>query len=471
MKTLGSHHKEMKWILRAGTETTPIEVRVTVDQSALGSAKVGVVFGVDETGKPLQVFPPLGPNSHATGKLNEDFHWSLKFYGSLKNLGKKGFYEVRQMEQGCERWYPATVVRQHRADLVEAVLHLPTQSGESRECSFPLVPLTDVRDFASKEPIALPERVLSIEVPKANPLHALLAVDGEPCTHFFGRPTPAPSRAGSQDDQVLRLKVDQERQNCTGNFGALVLEDFLRVPPQLVKAPEASKQKCSWSVALGHFADHVFEIEKQYKTKTLTLTVDGKCLADATAEELDCAGSEWECKFRLMGERTLEFEVHETNADGDALDSTGVVPYTVKVDKEVVIKVPDDKDFTTATLTVGGISPMDMRQKTIQAKGETVQVSPQGLFSTYNISVPNKVNADAATGFSAVGRSILNAGVNSANLLYHSSLGNSIREASKENNSALFGWCMTANTVVDESTSTEIKQPSDAKLLTPILVN
>jgi hypothetical protein len=449
MKTLGSHHQEMKWVLRVGTETTPIEIKVTVDQSALGNTKVGVVFGVDEAGKPLQVFPPLGPNYHATGKLNEDFHHSLKFYGSLKHLGKNGIYEVRQVEQGVERWYPAKVVRQHRADLVEAVLHMPSQSGETRECSFPLVPLTDVRDSASKEPIALPERVLSIEVPMANPFHSLLAVDGEPCTHFFGRPTPAPSGDGSPKDQVLRLKVDKERQNCTGNFGYLLLDDFLRVPPQLLKAPEASKQRCVWSVALGPFADHVFEIERQYKTKTLTLTVDGKCLAEASAEELDCLGSEWECKFRLSGERTLEFEVHETNADGDALDSTGVVPYIVKVDEEVVIRVPDDSDFTTATLTVGGISPGDMRQKVIQTEGEMVQVSPQGLFSTYNILVPTKVNAEAATGLSAVGQSILSAGVNSA----------------------LFGWCMTANAVVDESTSVEIKQPSDARLITPTLVN
>merc|ERR1712032_1062985 len=48
------------------------------------------------------------------------------------------------------------------------------------------------------------------------------------------------------------------------------------------------------------------------------------------AEDIDCSGHNWECKFRFVGERTLDFHVNETNKDGNVLESKGTASHRRK---------------------------------------------------------------------------------------------------------------------------------------------
>merc|ERR1712151_1020442 len=52
---------------------------------------------------------------------------------------------------------------------------------------------------------------------------------------------------------------------------------------------------------------------------------DDDVLVDASAEDIGCAGTAWECKFCLVGEKVMNFDVYETNLDGVPLETRGTV--------------------------------------------------------------------------------------------------------------------------------------------------
>jgi hypothetical protein len=411
LQSLGSHHQEMRWNIVAGLGTPPLELKIMTDGGLVHSTKVGVVAGLDEAGRPRQVFPLPGPNGHTKEKLKEDVRWSQKFRGSVADLNKKHFYEVRLPDQlGGYRWNLATVTHQ-RMDYVEAVVAMTDQYETAREVHFPAVAMADVREAASKKPLSCPERVLSLEVPKANPLHATLAVDGEPITHFFGRPTPPPSKEASSNfaagTQTLRLKVDKARKRCTGNFSTECLSDFLKSEVQLVES-QSTRLKHTWTISLGQTAEHVIEIEKKWSmSKIVTVSVDGSRMVEAKAEDLECPTHEFVCNFCLVGERFLEFEVHETNADGIVLDSTGVARSRMKVMKHCSVHIPDENDFNTAVLLVEGV-PFSLMQDSRKPKpGDSIDIAPEVLLSVYGIRVPFKVNEAAHAGLQNITDSLV----------------------------------------------------------------
>merc|ERR1712137_20858 len=98
-----------------------------------------------------------------------------------------------------------------------------------------------------------------------------------------------------------------------------------------------------WTIAIGKDAIHTITLEKTSKSKVVTLSVDGALLIESNAEDLDCPTEQWECSFRFKGERVVNFEVHETNVDGDPQDTTSVVERKIPYSRECSIKILDER--------------------------------------------------------------------------------------------------------------------------------
>merc|ERR1712232_1088487 len=101
-------------------------------------------------------------------------------------------------------------------------------------------------------------------------------------------------------------------------------------------------------------AVHTIILERKWKSTIATLTVDGALLIESNAEDLDCPTEHWECKFRFKGERVVNFEVHETNVDGDVQDTTSTVHHRIPYSRECSIKIVNDNDVRHAELSVDG---------------------------------------------------------------------------------------------------------------------
>merc|ERR1712048_52777 len=128
-----------------------------------------------------------------------------------------------------------------------------------------------------------------------------------------------------------------------------------------------------------------------------------------------------ECKFRFMGETRIDFEVHETNKDGNVLDTKGVVSKRLKYSRECVVSFNDWSNLASADLVVEEptqtVGPdCAISQGTVETKQvcfrdlplkrdvheeDALQICPLVLQATYGVACPYKVNELAPCGLSA----------------------------------------------------------------------
>jgi hypothetical protein len=164
--------------------------------------------------------------------------------------------------------------------------------------SYPAVRAADIREAVTGREFQVPQRTLALEVPVKDPTHAILCVDGHDLiTHYFARATPPPSVG----PKMINVEVSKDRENAEVDVGHSVLEHYLSNEVRAV-THTAEKRKCSWTLQVGPFAEHTIQIESKITSRIITLTVDGVKLVEASAEDLDCPGDHWECKFRFVGE-------------------------------------------------------------------------------------------------------------------------------------------------------------------------
>jgi hypothetical protein len=191
-------------------------------------------------------------------------------------------------------------------------------------------------------------------VPKQDPLRAVLSLaNGELVTHHFGRSSPALDVPEQKSE--IALKVSQDRKALTTIASHQVLAHFVSGEVQ-AKTCEVDRLRHSWTVQAGPFAEHKVEVMKRHTIgKIVTLLVDGKVLVEASAVDIGCAGEEWHCKFRLIGERVLDFEVYKTNTTGGVLDEIGHVKERRKYVHECYVTIPNDWDFSSARLFVDNV--------------------------------------------------------------------------------------------------------------------
>lgn len=388
LSSLGHHDKECHWTVQAGPDAVPIEISVHVTQSTgVGRKKVLVKSGKE------QIFPP---NGQPKQELKENFKHTWPFRAEAKNINEKGVYQVRPEHMAAETWYPATITKQQDDGRFDALVTMPSISGEMQELSFNNVRREDIRTAAKREPMKIPERHLMLEVPNDDPLQAALFVDGKDLvTHYFARPTPPPK---GKVRHIL-LQVDQKRSTVEADIGPAAFEDFLSSEPRAISS-NGNRYHYEWKFQVGPFAVHHVKIEKKSRGRHMTITVDDEALVEATAADILCETPQFECTFKLVGQRVLNFEVYETNKDGDALSSKATVTQKQKYSVPICVMVPDES-LETAKLFADKREFRTFRQAS-EYKEDNLKMNPKAMNMQYKVLAPYKVNLQAPSGVKAM---------------------------------------------------------------------
>mmetsp|Transcript_17018 Transcript_17018/g.36918 ORF Transcript_17018/g.36918 Transcript_17018/m.36918 type:complete len:495 (+) Transcript_17018:78-1562(+) len=393
LSNLGKHCKLNRWKVGVGDCNKPLDIQLHIDRSVTGRCDVGIVCGEK------QVFPFPDDRGRLADKgiMKQDFVWRYPFRGTVKGLGKEKMFEVRPPNQGGERWYPATLKEQLPDGHFQAMVFMPDLLHGERPVFFPLVNKANIRAATTERPVQIPERHLILSVPKEDPLAATLTIDDELITHFFGRPTPAPARSGKEQKSRVLFQVSQDRSTVHADVSFATLQHFLTGDVQAL-ASVAARQRHEWCIQVGPFAEHKIELSRQSRVglpssgKVLTLKVDGEVLVMATAEDIDCKPDNWTCTFRLVGEKYLDWDVHECDLEGNGLDSKGLVTQKSKYTHELVVNFnPIDTSLQSATLSIDGKPFESLVEYKGLDKSEQLSCPPESLYGTYGLLTPWKL--------------------------------------------------------------------------------
>lgn len=397
---LGRNCKQVQWKVMYDREAAPIDIKLNVQEHKLHSNEVRI----ESDGQ--SIFQGAGP--HAKTKMNEDFHYQWSIRGTIRGINEFNYFEVRPAHFSTltgEAWFPATITGQREDGHFEVVAQEPGPNGVIAEVKYPAVHRDNLREAASKKLLVVPENNLMLEVPQRDPLQAVLSMcNGDNITHHFGKPSP-PLGVGQQSPEIS-LKVSKDRSEVAANVGHDVLSHFVSGEVR-GKASEAAKLKHAWTVQLGPFAEHTIEISKRHSVgKVVTLLVDGDVLVESTAADIGCVG-EWQCKFRLAGERALDFEVYKTNPDGGALEETGHVKEKRKYAPECFVAIPNDWDFSTARLFIDGTHFAELPMEDEQHQEKRLTMTPMALMQSYSITTPYMVDPNACSSMMMLANQVL----------------------------------------------------------------
>jgi hypothetical protein len=378
----------MQWKVMYDRDAEPIDIKLHVQEHKLHSNSVQI----ECDGKPI--FHGAGANAKA--KMTEDFRYQWSFRGAIQGINELHFFQVNpsHFSNSAQTWFPATITAQREDGFFEVSAQEPDENGWIREVKYPTVHKDNLREAASQRPLNVPETCLMLEVPKQDPLRAVLSLaNGELVTHHFGRPSPA--LADAQQKSEISLKVSQDRRELTASAGHQVLSHFVSGEVQ-AKTCDVQRLRHSWTVQAGPFAEHTIEVAKRHTLgKIVTLLVDGKVLVESTAADIGCSGSEWQCQFRLIGERVLDFEVYKTNANGGVLNETGHVKEIRKYVHECCVTIPNDWEVSSARLFIDKIPFTELPMEVQRYEESALSTTPLALLHTYGISTPYMVDRSA----------------------------------------------------------------------------
>jgi len=399
LSSLGKHCKEARWKVQIGHDTTPVDIRIHVDKSVFSSPEVGI------TSDGQTLFHSQG--GYTKANMHEDFRYKWPFRATITGIDERNFFELRPhtAAMGEHDWLPATITGQREDGKFEVLALLQDNSG-IREIAYPAVDKADIRVASTRMPLEVAERFLMLEVPRECPWDACLSVDGkELVTHYFARPSP-PGVSQESPAPQISLQVARDRSRVTADVGHSVISHYFSGEARAV-SQDAHRLSHTWVVQLGPLAEHTIVLEKKYTLgKVVSLAVDGAPFVEATAEDIDCSSHDWECKFRFVGDRTLDFEVHETNNDGSTLESKGIVIHKQRYSNECTIKLPNDMDLRSAELMVDDVDFRSLPIKPEAHSEENLSVHPEAFKLTYGILVPYKVNHMAPCGIFAMAKDI-----------------------------------------------------------------
>jgi len=139
-------------------------------------------------------------------------------------------------------------------------------------------------------------------------------------------------------------------------------------------------------------------VERRCKSsKVVSLVVDGTPFVESSAADIDCDSDGWQCTFRFIGERCLDFEVYECDRSWNTLESTGHVLQKAKYTHSCVISVPDLDDLTKARLVLDDHDFERLPPKALALEDDAHQegnlsTDPDELLHIHNIRVPHKVS-------------------------------------------------------------------------------
>merc|ERR1712048_142919 len=203
---------------------------------------------------------------------------------------------------------------------------------------------------------------------------------------------------GDRAEHVLSFRVSGNRKDISANVGHNVLSHFLSGEVRRVGS-DLQRNHRSWTIQVGPFAEHIVEVTRHpWPSKIVTLTVDGDVLIDATAEDLGCVGTAWECKFWFVGEKVMNFDVYETNLDGVLLETRGNVLKRKMYSHQCAVFLKDDVDVSKAEFVIDEVCFQHLPAKATAYTEANVSMDLDPFIGTYGVTVPHKINREAPTG-------------------------------------------------------------------------
>lgn len=384
---LGEQTKETKWKVQVGYDARPLNISMQVDESVANGAAVQI------TCNGAMIFKTLGGYSNEPDF--EDFEHRWSFRGTIRAINEYGIFELRPNSE-VDKWYPGLVTRQREDGLFDAVAMMPGDSVDPQPLNLSGVKREDVREVGTRKQI--PERCLTLQVPRDDPQHACLKVDKDLVTHYFAWPSPSPSSSSNAQTQKLELCVSQDCRVVTANVGRAVLSHFASGEVQAVRS-EAKDRHHSWTVQVGPFAEHTIALEKKHEfSKVLSLSVDGHPFIEAMAQDIDWHGAGWECKFRFVGERVVHI-------DGEGLEIKDRMLQRRKYVHECTVSLGDDLDLSSAKLRLDSLDFEELPARPKPVAEEKLSTSPEELRRTYGILVARSLAEEAEGGISRLSSS------------------------------------------------------------------
>jgi len=395
---IGRNHRETQWKVMYDHTKAPIDIKLQAQEHKLHSHEVSVECNG------LHILH--GAGNHTKAKMAEDFHYQWPFRATIRGVNEVGFFEFSPPHFCNSRWFPATITSQRQDGLFEVRAQEPDANGRMAEMTYQAVHKDNLREAASGNPLSVSENCLKLEVPKHDPLHASLRLaNGEPVTHHFGRASP--HLATGQKKPELALKVSKDRSMVTGNVGHRVLSHFVSGEVQAVNC-DMERLKHSWTLQVGPFAEHTIQIEKKHTLgKIVTLSVDDEVLVESNAVDIGCTGKEWQCTFRFVGERILDFEVYKTNKEGSALDDTAHVKERRTYVHECCVTVSNEWDFSSAHLLVDGKAFTELPTKPQVHDEPNLTMAPLAMLHSYGVATPYKVDQNALSNISIFAKQVV----------------------------------------------------------------
>mmetsp|Transcript_104408 Transcript_104408/g.207354 ORF Transcript_104408/g.207354 Transcript_104408/m.207354 type:complete len:575 (-) Transcript_104408:286-2010(-) len=391
--TLSTSCQQSNWKIAVGGGSYVIDLKLIVDTRLMGKPSVGVVCN----GK--NIFPPSGSDK---AKLKEDLKWQCPFRGTIVGIGERNRFEYKPEHGGGDLWYPATVLAQREDGLFKVAACIPAGEGV-KEVEFPAIKQEFLREAdGQKQQVCTPLRSLVLQVPMADPKNSTLSVDESTLmTHFFARPSPAPSKelgssslSGLLTPTRTLFRASRDGSQVTCELGHSQLSHFLSGQVNQI-AQDISRERRNWRIQIGPFASHEIELERKYKSnKAVSLTVDGELLVESTAEDLESPDGLWQCNFHFYGEKFLDWEVFETSPSGSKLNTQAVVSEKRRYKHDCVVTCPVDPqtDFSDATLVIDGIEYLELPQTLRASEDIGLVLDVEALQGSYRLSVPIKVN-------------------------------------------------------------------------------
>jgi len=323
------------------------------------------------------------------------------------------YFQVHLDHFPGDQWLTCIVIEQRADGLFKVIANMPNaRHGGFHSTEVPAVRAVNLRTLHDQQPIVVPQGSLVLQVPKGNPLDVSLFVQHhgadsavqstDKITHFFARHSPAPAKGlTASSQQRLKFTVSQDRKMVSCDKGYNYIRHFLSGEVRCIDRKTTKNFKKAWTVQIGPDARHIVEVEKKHATsKIVTLSVDGEILCEALAEDIESEDGKWECNFRLCGERFLEWEVYQTNADGMTLETTGEVLQRSVFSHDCFVSF--EQNIAEATLTIGGLEYANMPERQELHQEEALRWIAEALKGSFGLRIPYQIDETAPVGLEAV---------------------------------------------------------------------
>jgi len=187
------------------------------------------------------------------------------------------------------------------------------------------------------------------------------------------------------------MSVTRSRDWVSADVGHDVLSHFLSDEARAVSSSFDHSYR-SWRIQLGPFAEHEVRVERRHQLSNIvTLMVDSHPFVEACAEDIDCEGGIWECRFRFIGERAIDFQIHETTRFGQPLDKKSCVTQRRKYEHKFHVKIDNLSDFSSAAFVLDDVCFEELHVREVPWREANISMALDAMTMQYGLTPPYKI--------------------------------------------------------------------------------